>query len=328
MKYYTHRIMLVLFIFFSLSFTLQAQEYVKWNLPQSQQNDAEFLLYKLSFSGFLSAFIWKDLADVVLLSEVDVKQFNGHKTCQFHLKVSTENYSIAEVFSALRFHWRTQMGQDMMHLYMSEKINEGRKDRREVFFLDDKNNVIHSFRKRQKIIINPDRNIFSEDDDIEAIYEWEKNGKVLLSDFIKDTLQLSNGMAYYVHKRSTEIEADLFYLDPLMVIHYARWSDFEKSASINVFFDGKMRTYELSNMGEGDVKIHNQTIAAVEIRIMHSADEGYMTIWFSNDDRRLPLKFIVEGGYGSIKLEMDESLLNNKPQKTSCMNLQVKTQNR
>ncbi len=81
---------------------LQAEEFDKWDLQNREVLDTEYLTYKLSYSGILTLFAWKDLADTAIYIQPDGSRLEGNESCQLVLELSTENYTVAEMFHPVR----------------------------------------------------------------------------------------------------------------------------------------------------------------------------------------------------------------------------------
>jgi len=137
----------------SFSVLVHAVDIEDWSLAETQQADQEFLLYRLSFNGFVTAFVWKDLADTVIVADSKAHSFNQQKSCQLNLKLSTEDFLVAELFAPTRYHWRTTVTPDISQVLMFEEINENEDDVHRVTWLNKKEKQLEVFHKRKKILI-------------------------------------------------------------------------------------------------------------------------------------------------------------------------------
>jgi len=217
---------------------VHAGDIVKWSLPQAQKPHEEFLLYRLSYSGFFTAFIWKDLADTVIVADNKPYNFNKQKSCQLNLKMSTENFLISELVLPMRFHWRTTVAPDLSQVFLIEEINKNKDDSHEVVWLNQEKKRVEIYHKRKKIAVtvNSDDHFYDDED----VYEdetremmWEKDGRKRAPDFLDNEPGVEGGLNYLVHDKSVKITENIPVFDPLSLIYSARWYDYDRVEKVD-----------------------------------------------------------------------------------------------
>jgi len=315
----------------NLAGVVYAGDIVKWSLAQAQKPHEEFLLYRLSYSGFFTAFIWKDLADTVIVADSKSYKFNKQKSCQLNLKMSTENFLISELILPMRFHWRTTVSPDLSQVFLIEEINKNNDNSHDVVWLDQENKQIEIYHKRKKVAVqtNADDDFYDDDDSDEdetKIMLWEKDGKKQAPDFLVDELRIDNERIYLVHDNTVEIKENGPVFDPLSLIYSARWYDYDRTEKVDfiISHDGSFRKYHVHFEGKEKLKIGSKTADTIKVEIRRNKEEardeeGFMVIWLSDDERRIPLQYLIEVKTGTIKLKFDASSLENYQMPVNCI---------
>ncbi|VAW50927.1 hypothetical protein MNBD_GAMMA06-1612 [hydrothermal vent metagenome] len=314
-------------ISFSLSAAVLAGGITKWSLPKAKKPDEEFLLYRLSYSGFLTAFVWKDLADTVLSADSAPSKFNGQKSCRLHLRMSTENFLLAESFSPMRYHWRTTINPDLSRIFLIEEINENDDDLHRVVWLNRNKNQIEIYRKRKKMIPQFDENEeYDFYDDNDADLAWEKDGKKQPPDFLVENPKIEDGLNYLIYDKAIKIEKNGSVFDPLSLIYSARWYDYGKVGDIDFVVSHKdgFRQYKVFFEDKEIVEIGSKSVNTLKIVIRRhkkesGENEGFMAIWLTDDERRLPVQYLVEAKLGEIRLKINALNFENYQAPVNCV---------
>ncbi len=303
----------------------QATEYEKWYLPQVQPQHDEYLLYRLSYRGIFTAYAWKDIADVAIAAGSKPLDFNKRKSCRLSLKLSTEDFSLTELFYPVRFYWRTTVSPNLNHVYMVEATDEGKKQRHELAWLDLQNHHIEVYRKRIKV---PEKVLTydEEDEGEEPVMVWEPDGKKAPPDFINKQPLIDGKLNYLVHDKTVAVDTTRPIFDPLALVFTTRWNDFTNQPKLDfsVPFEDASRSYHARLVGKEPLEIGSQSIDTLGIEVRRNKkedekNEGFMLMWLSDDDRRIPLQFLVEAPFGKLKLMINETSLNNYRSPGSCV---------
>lgn len=312
------------------SAVVHADDLVQWSLPQTQKADEEFLLYRLSYSGFFTAFIWKDLADTVIVADNQSHTFNKQKTCQLNLKMSTEDFLISELVLPMRFHWRTTVSPDLSRIFLIEEINKNKDNSHKVVWVNQKKKQLEIYHKRQKVSLSaPVDDYFDDDDSFEEQDEvkvWEKDGAKKAPDFLLNEPRIEARLDYLVYDKTVKISKNTTVFDPLSLIYSARWYDYGKVKKVDftvVYKDG-FRKYQVFYEAREKLEIGSKTVDVIRIEIRRNkdearSDEGFMVIWLSDDERRIPLQYLVEVELGTIKLQINPSNLENYQTPVNCI---------
>jgi len=304
----------------------------KMSLPQAQKPAEEFLLYRLSFSGFLTAFLWKDIADTVITADNNPYKFNKKKACRLDLRMSTEDFLISELFSPMRYHWRVTLDPDLNRLFAIEKINKNEDDIHDVVQIKQKKKKIDFYHKRKKIALaSNDDDFFSDEqddfyEDEEKIMVWEKVGKKKAPASLIKSLGINPAPDYLVYDGTIKMGSDSTVFDPLSLIYSARWYDYNvvRKVDFTVVYKTSFRKYQLHYVGKETLDIADKTFNVIKVEIKGdendaSSGEGWMAIWLSDDERRIPLKYLIEIKSGTLKLNINATNLENYQIPTDCV---------
>ncbi|GMR01070.1 MAG: hypothetical protein BMS9Abin19_0422 [Gammaproteobacteria bacterium] len=308
---------------------VHAGDIVKWSLPQAQKPHEEFLLYRLSYSGFFTAFIWKDLADTVIVADNKSYMFNKQKSCQLNLKMSTENFLISELVLPMRFHWRATVSPDLSQVFLIEEINKNKDDSHEVVWLNQEKKRVEIYHKRKKIAVpaTSDDNFYDDDDEDETkVMMWEKDGRKKAPDFLVNESGAEGGLNYLVYDKTVEIKNNIPVFDPLSLIYSVRWYDYDRIEKVDfiISHEDSFRKYQAHFEGKEKLEVGSKTVDTIRIEIRRNKEEarngeGFMVMWLSDDERRIPLQYLVEVKSGTIKLKLNTSNLENYQVPVNCI---------
>ena len=323
--YLTRTSLKILFVILSMISTanLQAEEYEKWDLQNRVIPDTEYFTYKLSYSGILTLFTWSDLADAAIYLQPDGYRFEGKDSCQLVMELSTENYSVAERFHPVRYRWKSINSSDMKRAYLVEVIDKGKNDSHEAVWLDWPNRQFELYRKRE---MKPGKeNYWDEDldfwdDEPKKEFVWEKDGKKGVPHFLGHYPKVDGDKSYLIHRKSVAgLDIDSA-VDPLGMIYLARQHDFSEGEDmiINITVDDEVKRYRARLLGMDTLTIGSEKVTARQIEVTLSnedeaEEEGWLKLWLTDDERRIPIRFQVDATVGEMKIEITEkSFINNR----------------
>lgn len=307
-------------LFFVSTENIYAEDYEKWNLQNREIPDTEYLSYKLSYSGIFTLFAWKDLADMAIYIQPKSNRFNGNKSCQIVMELSTENYSVAETFHPIRYQWRSTCSPDLKKAYLVEVIDKGKNDSHEVVWLDWSNRQFELYRKRE---LKATRKNYWDDNEFwngepESDYVWEKDGKKGLPLFLSHYPKLEGERSYLIHRKSVDgldIESAI---DPLGMVYLTRQYDFSQGDDmmIDITVDDEVKLYRARFLGKDTIDIGSEKVVTLKIEVMLSNEqeaenEGWLKLWLSDDERRIPVRFQVDATAGEMKIEITEKSFRN-----------------
>jgi len=328
------RFFVKLLVVFVLSFNVNvlfAEELEKWNLHSNNSGHSDYLAYKLKYSGFITLFIWKDLADVAFISNSQSGDFEGHTSCRLEMRLTTENYSFSESLHPYRYRWRSTVSPDLRKIFLVEEISEGKKEEYNINWVNWESDTIDYFRKRQLIV--PETDVFAEeeyDNYFDAKVElpkphWEKDGEKSMPSYFNHLPNIEDSHDYLVYDKSVEFEQITEAIDPLAMLYSARWynkNELNKPV-FNVVHKDEIREYQLEILGEEMINIGDQEISTTKINIKRrnekeAEEEGFISLWVSNDARRIPIRYEVQVRIGTMHVELTEKSLHEYNQPKTC----------
>lgn len=310
----------------------QEQEVEKWHLTRAASASPDTLVYRLEYEGLFTAFVWTPLADVVFSSDREVSRFQGAPVCRLRMRLSTENHKVENLYP-YRYEWRSRVSPDLGKVYLVEEISRGVKEEHNVAWLDWAGKEINFYRKRN--IIEPD--VF--EDGEEGIYateakpqaprvEWEKDGAKPVPDFLNQQPLLDGKYTYLIHEKSVRLETDDALTEPLGLLFAARWADYRQAPRqvFNVSYKDEIRQYRVEMIGRETLEIGSRAIPAIKVKLKRNnekeaEDEGYVSIWLSDDARRLPLQYEIDVVLGSIRLKLSPRSLQRQKRVKTCLDV-------
>lgn len=265
---------------------------------------SEQLHYRLSYSGLITGFFWKKLADVTLNLSPEAIKFRGENACRLSMEVDTSAYLFAEMFHPVRYHWESILSSNLQRTLLARAIDNGASDIHDVSWYDWKSEAISIYRKRKEVDLN--RNIY----DAEENMVWQKNNYPPAPTFIDPQPLLENGLSYLIQTKELKQLLSDPAIDPLAMIQRVRHHRFEQLGALQmmVALDEDLHNYqakvlERPALRQGD-QLHNSTLKIEVSRAAEEGEKGTMYFWFSNDNRRLPLRIDIKASLGMIHLEL------------------------
>lgn len=308
-----------LILIFGFLSPAQAEEYKRWNLlAEKSQDKEEYLSYRLAYQGFLTGFVWMDLADVAIISATHESRFLGKPVCESRLRLSTEDYGFAEKLHPVRYQWRSLTSPGLDQTYIMDISDIGKSDNHNVTWADWDKKKIHRYRKRQLKQDEPAGWTFESDDSV-ADWYWEKDDGKALPAFLAGYPPVNEGtMSYFIHDDTKAIEVPDPAIGPLVMVRKARSHDFDQEPmmSVAVIAEDKIEQYKIELLGKEDLEVGKTTVPAIKLKSSLLSDpegnEGWMLVWLSDDAARIPLSFQVEAPFGKMRVQITEDSLKSR----------------
>jgi hypothetical protein len=294
------RLYLIICIFFGTYSSVFSSSLPNWHLNTTlQENDSEYLHYQLAYSGFVTAFIWKDLANVVFQATPNQSDFNAVSTCILSMKVSSEQYVLAEALRATRMHWRSTLNPELTKLYYSEKIDLDSRSEHAVTWIDWKNHLIDYYLTPEK------EDIYIDELDDEFDVTDDLSGDVQLK--VKDILPLMHSPDKNQNTTHLSIVNSISLpnieelIDPLSLLYLTRWNEYSdhQGYSYSVAYKDEIREYRLEYMGKEILHLYGKQVPTIKIESKRlnkdeADDEGFMMIWLTDNDQRIPVMYVID----------------------------------
>ena len=306
-------ILLITFSLLSGNTHVLAEELDHWRLRQIAKTPQEYLLYRLAYRGIFTAFTWKKLADVAFIAADSPQVFQGQTACELRMRLSTEDYTLAEVMRPTRYEWRSLAAPDLDRVYLVEvsDITTGDERERRVKWLDWPHRSIELFRLREREPITSTP-FFDDDDSVITGYTWEADGSKPVPAFLLDDEPLiENRYTPLIYDKTMIIGDDAQHLiDPLAFIYAARWHDYREGDLVRpIAYKDEIRHYRAHLLDREQLTIGQAGITALKVdmqrtHLKDAKDEGFMRVWFSDDARRIPLKFIIDAKVGAMRVHI------------------------
>ena len=319
-NWYQKRLFLIIITFVSFCSNVFSAILPNWNLLESEQYDSEYLLYQLSYSGLLTAFVWTDLANVAFQTKPTQPDFNGFKNCALSMKVSTEKYPLAETLRATRFDWRNKISPDFNKVHLVEKVDLDAKIVHEVTWVDWGNNKLEYY-KIPEINEGYISDLDNEYDPATDIFSELKPSKIKNILSLSHTPDLHQDKTQLIRVNSLPLSKLDRVLDPLSFLYVARWNDYENSANEYIYdiaYKDEIRQYSLHYLGKEVLMPYDKPITTYKVEAKRRNDEeaeeeGFMVMWITDNDKRIPIKYLIDGVIGEIRVKIiNDSLLNYK----------------
>jgi hypothetical protein len=308
--------LVVLALLLAASATAEEEKYRRLDLLTNQPKGTEYLTYKLSYSGLITGFAWKDLADVAFYIQSGEMKFEGVRTCESIMRLTTENHSFAELLHPIRYEWISLTDPGLNRTYLVEEIDGGKSDNHHIVWLDWGDEKFHFYRKRKlnKIDKTPNWTFSGEK---EYVYKWDDDGHEPIPEFLDRYPPVNEGtMGYLIHdKTESGLEAETA-IDPLSMIYHLRRHDFESEPSVEMTLtlNKDIEEYRASLVGKEEIWVDKTKLNALVVEITHrneeeAEEEGWLRVWFSDDDQRIPLNFQAEAPVGKFRVKVSEPSL-------------------
>lgn len=268
--------------------------------------ESEELEYDLSYSGLITGFIWKKLADVTLDLQPEEVPFIDRPSQRISMFVTTANYSFAETFHALRYRWESILNPELDRTLLVRIVDKGDNDSHEVAWYDWEKKAIDLFRKRKQI----DKAIPFFNDG--PILVWEKDKFEPAPAFIDPFEPVAPGLGYLMHTKHRAKRLKVDAIDPLTMLLRLQRHDFiaEKRLPMQILLDDELAPYEARFIAREELARGDCVNQARKIEVKRSneaGERGYMHLWLSDDAQQTILRLDVEAPLGQLHVELKPS---------------------
>jgi hypothetical protein len=297
----------------------QASDYPKWDLLNNVPDSGEYISYKIAYRGFFTGYSWKNLADMVLHNKSETHQFNQQTVCQSVMRLSTENFPFAELFHPVRYAWMGNNNPDLSYTRLVEYVDEGKSDNYHVVWMDWSHETIKVYRKRELKPVKQtiQLSFFGDQWSDKPKGIWEGDGAEAIPSFLAHYPPVDEGRRTFLrHDKTVREVGDETALEPLGVLEVMRRHDYgsQPNFDINITVDEDVKKHSVRYQDEEVLVISGISLPAIRLRVANSeknqADkEGWMDIWISKDEHRLPLRYQVDAPVGKMRVQITENSL-------------------
>jgi hypothetical protein len=306
----------LLLVLFTASAFASNEKYGRLDLLTNYPEHTEYLTYKLSYSGLITGFVWKDLADVSFHFQPGEMQFQGMKTCEGIMRLTTENHSFAELFHPVRYEWITLIDPGLSRTYLVEQVDKGRSDNHRIVWLDWNDEKFRFYRKRELKPVEKEE-VWDFGGDSEIIYVWDRDGRESVPGFLDRYPPVNDGtLSYLVHDKTEKGLDTESAIDPLSLVYRLRQHDFEVRRYVDLVLtlEDEVDSYRVSYLGKEVININQTPVNALVVQVSRTDEveaekEGWVKIWYSDDEARVPLNFQAEAPVGKMRVQITESSL-------------------
>jgi hypothetical protein len=311
------RIAIFSLLLLSFSSALASNEkYQRLDLLTNHPEGIEYLTYKLSYSGLITGFVWKDLADVSFHILPGEMEFRGIKTCEGIMRLTTENHSFAELIHPIRYEWISLSDPGLERTYLVEQIDRGRSDNHRIVWLDWDKEKFRFYRKRELKEVEK-AEVWDFGDDAEIVYEWDKDGRETVPEFLDRYPPVNDGqLGYLIHDKTEKGLKTDNAIDPLSLVYKLRHHDFNAQPQIDLVLtlEKDIDMYRATYVGKDQIYIDKTLVDALIVQVSRTDEEeakkeGWVKIWFSDDSARIPLNFQAEAPVGKMRVQITEQSL-------------------
>ncbi len=238
---------------------------------------AETLDYRLAYRGLFTFFIWKELADVRLLAEA-----GDQGRCELAMQLTTQNHALAEAVRPTRYLWWSR--------------SSGGPERVEAVVIRDLGPKALEVRLG---LVSGDRLRY---------YKRDFEPPPARAERFEPLEGHRPHPALRLRRRKTLPAGRL--LDPLGFVARARWHDYRQGGfEAPVLYKDELRRYRAHLVGRTTLKLGGRRLPTLEVHFSRSPPgearhEGFMRVWFSDDERRLPLRFRIRGRVGALEVTL------------------------
>lgn len=275
------------------------------SLPTHAQQ-AELLHYRLSYSGFITGYIWKELADVTINLTPEATTYREQPAAQLTMEVTTKGYSLAETLRALRYKWVSILDPELQRSLLVRVVDKGDNDSHEVFWYDWEKRNISSFHKRERQ--DASIPIFDE----QPRLEWETNQLPAPPAFIDPFPRVgAEEFSYLIMDKQKLGLLQENAIDPVSMLLRLRHHDYKKQPALDlaILLENDLAPYRAKLLEREHLDFDDKEIPCLKIEVRRSneeGEEGAMWMWLSDDARRLPLRLDVEAPLGMLHIELQE----------------------
>ncbi len=306
-----------------------ATEMERWRLTESTADGGEYLVYRLSYRGIFTAFVWKELADLALIAKRQPVNFQQQPGCSLELKLSTENYALAEALRPTRYRRHSIVDPSLRRALLVEEIEDSTEDEQNATWINWTEKRIELFRQRRQVDDDGAGFFFDDDAPYPAEKTWEEDGAKPLPAFLDTAPLLEGKYTPLIYDKSIDIPELDSLLDPLSLIFAARWhaGDAAQELTFPVTFEDEIRYYRAHSLGHDVIEVAGARLPAHKLQIKRTRIDGardreLLIMWLSDDERRIPLQFEIQTKVGKIKIHIRPASLRGHQDVASCLTLE------
>lgn len=299
-------------------------EIARWNLADSLPEEGEHLLYRLSYRGLFTSFIWKDLADIAFVTTHSARPFQQQPSCDLYMKMSTEDYALSEMFHATRYEWHSTVDPSLRHVFLVEESDTGKHQERTATWVNWSERRIELFRQRERLPAKRSAFFFGRPAKPEP-QEWEGDGSKALPAFLNTYPLIDDKYTPLIYDKSIDLPALDGLLDPLSLIYAARWHNYDSRGDLqySITYNDEINTYQARSLGHDFVDIAGTQLPAHKIEIQRAdqaaaEEQGFLILWLSDDEWRVPLQFEIKSKLGRIKVHIVPASLRDSRRARHC----------
>jgi hypothetical protein len=295
------------------------EDYPKWDLLNKVPDSGEYIGYKIAYRGLFTGYTWQNLAAMVLHNKSRTEELNGQAVCQSVMRLSTENFPFAEAFHPVRYEWNAENNPDLSFTRLVKYIDSGKSDNYHVVWMDWPNETIRVYRKRKLKSVEQTTQLSFLGDQwaAEPDQVWEGDGAESLPPFLQEYPKVDNGTrSFLIHDKTVRNVGEEAALEPLGVLAVMRSHDYKSQPDFNIDItvDEDVKQHTVRYQGEEVLQIDGVSLPVIRLRVANSAKnqadkEGWMDVWLSNDDRRLPVRYQVDAPVGKMRVQITEESL-------------------
>ena len=248
----------------------------------------ERLDYTVSYDGMLSGWRVIPIAKATLEIEPVEYLINGESALSARLTVSTEQFRAAERIYPIRYSFQSWFEPAGRYtLLVDETMVDGKLSQQLVWF-DQEQKLVHRFKRHQ-----------DKPGAIEALPEF------LRLQYASEAGKPSG------FKAKSKISLQQGMLDHLSLLYRLRLLELEQGRQITLpASDGKdLVSYRIEVLESERLEREGQSLPALKMRFQPVYRDGeempYIYVWYSQDKRRVPLRFYSNRSFGSIDISLD-----------------------
>lgn len=275
---------------------------------------SEDLTYRISYRGFFTAFVWKDLADMHLYAYPATERFLGETVCRATMTVNTEHYSISEFAHPVRLRYDVLASPTLDTSWLLSDRDDGEDNIHDIYWFNWGQNRISSYKKRRYLEVNQS----SWDNSEQYIwsppkqFEWEKDGNEALPAFLRQQPDVDDGLSYFIHSKTKRKIEEPSAVDPLTMLYGLRVQDYLslEERPIAVVHDAKVGLYQARLVAREAIKHNGKQYNTLHVRVKKQeaaeGENGQLDVWLSDDSQRVILRMEVQSPVGLIRVELVE----------------------
>ena len=260
----------------------------EWAVASHPLHPGERLDYTVSYDGMLSGWSFTPIAKATLEIEPVEYQINGESALSARLTVSTEQFKTAERIYPIRYSFQSWFEPAGRYtLLVDETMVDGKLSKQLVWF-DQEQKLVHRFKRRQDKL----------------------SATETLPEFLRLQYASESGKPSGF-KAKSKVSLQQGMLDHLSLLYRLRLLELEQGRQITLpASDGKdLISYRIKILEPESLQRQGQSIPAFKMRFQPVYRDGeempYIYVWYSQDKRRVPLRFYSNRSFGSIDISLD-----------------------